>query len=92
MKVNSKKTTSHLPQRTTNVASVGLGIVKITHHQSIRQSHNYQSAEVSYGIEIHCHDDEDEIEKIITRCEETVEQALLVKFKEQGKLLNTLSA
>lgn len=65
--------------------------VKVIHHQTIRQSHNYQSAEVSYGIEIPCDNDELSIKKAYRKAESLVESVLVKKLQQQKELLNGLS-
>ena len=81
------------PEKVTNVTPVNgdLGIVEISHSQTIRQSLNYQSAEVSYGVKVRCLDNPKAIKSTVERAELIVEVALLPKFKDHADLLNQLA-
>ena len=65
--------------------------VKIFHQQEIKQSHNYQSAAVSYGIELIVDDSDFSIRKGMKRAERLVEAELSVKFTKQKKLLEAIA-
>lgn len=67
------------------------GMIRIHHHQTIRQNLNYSSAEVSYGVSTDTVDDVKNIRKTVARLEKIVETAMLPKFKEQGRLLVNLA-
>jgi hypothetical protein len=67
------------------------GKVKIVHHQTVRQSANYNSAETSYGVEMFVADTETEIKNGIQKAEQIVESALSDKFLQQRKLLQGLA-
>ena len=61
--------------------------VLIRHHQTIRQSHAYQTAEVSYGIEIPCDNNEEAIKAARIQAQNFVEKALVRKMKQQQEVL-----
>ena len=66
------------------------GVVVINHHQTVRQSQNYQSAEAGYAVTITVKDTPKAIRKGIARAEELVEKPLSAKILEQKDLLNTI--
>ena len=66
------------------------GQVTIRHHQTIKQSHAYQSIDVSYGVEFSTDNTEKSIKAGFLRAEELVENALVAKFQEQQTLLKKL--
>jgi hypothetical protein len=76
--------------RTNNPESNGR-TVKIFHQQEIKQSLNYQSAAVSYGIELTVEDSDFSIRKGMKRAERLVESELSVKFSKQKQLLTAMS-
>jgi hypothetical protein len=65
--------------------------VLVRHHQTLRQSHDYQSAEMSYGVELLVDNSTVAIRKGFRQAERLVEDALADKFKEQQKLLQSLA-
>ena len=65
--------------------------VKIFHSQEIKQSLNYQSAAVTYGVEMTVEDSDFSIRKGMKRAERLVEDELSVKFQKQKKLLEAIS-
>ena len=69
-----------------------LGFVKITHHQTIRQSLDYNSAEASYGVELYCPDNPSDIDEAVVRAETTVERCLSDKITEHRGDLEAISA
>jgi len=64
--------------------------VLIKHSQILRQSHNYQSAEVMYGVEIRVKDTPAAIASGIDRAEEIVEERLISKADTHRRLLRKL--
>jgi hypothetical protein len=66
------------------------GQVTVKHRQVIRQSHNYQSIEVEYGIEIQCDNDEAAIKKTRIQAQRFVEDAISKKALEQQRVLEAL--
>lgn len=67
------------------------GKITIFHHQTIRQSHAYQSAEMSYGVEFEVDDNPKSLAKGIEKAEKLVEEALADKFSDQQSLLKSLA-
>ena len=57
----------------------------------MKRSADYQSAEVSYGIELMVENSPWEIRKAIKKAERIVEDALVIKMNQQVKLLNTMA-
>lgn len=64
--------------------------VIIRHHQVLRQSHDYQSAELMYGVELVVANTPDAISRGIDRAEEIVEERLIAKADTHRKLLRKL--
>jgi hypothetical protein len=64
--------------------------VVVSHSQCLRQSHNYQSMEVSYGVQLPCTDDEDDIKRTMKQAADLVEDGLAHKIQQQRKLLGAL--
>lgn len=83
MKVENKK-------QTQAVKAVD-GKITLTHHQSVRQSHNYQSAEASYGATITVEDTPATVKAALDRLENIVEGRLSHTFREQFEALKVLS-
>lgn len=67
------------------------GMVKLFHHQGLRQSHNYQSGEVEYGVELFVENNPKAIAAGILHCEEIVENALGEKLPQMNALLHGLA-
>lgn len=65
--------------------------VKISHTQGMRQSHNYQTADVSYSVELFVKDTPTDIAAGILRCEEIVENALGDKLPQSQALLHAVA-
>jgi hypothetical protein len=65
--------------------------VIIRHHQTIRQSHAYQTAEVSYGIEIPCDNNPEAMKIARKKAELFVEKALVRKMKQHQDVLNEIA-
>lgn len=74
----------------TNVMKLPIGVAVITHHQSIKQSLNYQSIEAGYTVTVTAPDDDKEIGKTIRRAEMLVEEAIEPKAREQAQLLGVM--
>jgi hypothetical protein len=81
---------SSVPKTKAKSTVITPSLVKITHHQSVRSSANYQSAEVSYGIELHVANNPKEIRAACAQAEDFVERNLISKVQEQQKLLAAL--
>lgn len=64
--------------------------VVIRHHQVLRQSYDWQSAEVMYGIEMTVKNTPSEIQRGIDRAEEIIEERLIAKADTHRKLLRKL--
>jgi hypothetical protein len=80
------------PIRTSIVAPTEqLGIVSVSHFQSVKQSIDYQSADAGYTLRINCIDDPKVIRKAIRRAERIVESALVDKVEQQQQLLRALA-
>lgn len=60
--------------------------------QSIKQSQNYQSAEVSIGISIPVGDSDKEVRRGFRRAERLIEEPLVAKFNQQKDLLGKLKS
>lgn len=69
----------------------GKKVVRIKHHQTIRVSLDYSSAELSYGVELECDDNPVEIQNTIQKAETLVEEPLTAKFQDQQRFLKNLS-
>jgi hypothetical protein len=67
------------------------GLVTLTHHQTIRQSASYQSAEVNYGATITVEAKPKVYKAALRRLEGLVEEALIVKLAEQRDVLKALA-
>ena len=65
--------------------------VQIHHHQSVKLSKNYNSSEVSYGVELTVLNTNEAIRKGQKRAERLVEGPLVVKVKEQSQVLDSLA-
>lgn len=81
--------------KTTSIKTTTLPLprqVEITHTQTVRQSKDYQSAEVSYGVKLCAEDTPLAIKKGIERAESLVEDALTEKMREHQQLLQALTA
>ncbi len=77
--------------KTKVVEPLGNGLVKLHHHQTIRLSQSYNSAEANYGSEITVSDSPSEIRRGFKRLEEMVESCLVAKVAEQQTLLCELA-
>lgn len=88
LKIRKKKS---LGKGSTTVRAVD-GVIEITHSQSIKQSLNYQSADVSYGVRLRVEDNDKVVKKAVERAEELVEDNLVQKFKEQQDMLRAIAA
>lgn len=66
------------------------GTVEVWHSQSIKQSHNYQSADVTYGVKFTVGNNKSDIDAAVKNAESVVEDALATKVVEQRKLLAAL--
>lgn len=67
------------------------GQVEIHHHQTIRLSQSYNSAEVSYGAKLTVRDNPKIIQEQFARLENIVETHLVSKSQEQQKFLSQLA-
>lgn len=67
-----------------------LGELVVTHHQQVKQSLDYQSADAGYSIQFSCK--EDEFEDKLMRVELLIEEALGRKVEQQNKLLRALGS
>lgn len=85
-----KKPKQERSEPTTILTKLGSS-VRVKHHQTIRTSESYNSAELSYGVEMECEDSDAKIKATIRRAEELVEEAMTTKFGQQRDLLNTLA-
>jgi hypothetical protein len=74
----------------TDVLRLGDKVV-IHHHQSIKQSANYQTAEAGYGITLEVGNTDLDIKKGAHRLERLVEELMASKFREQRKLLQNIN-
>jgi len=90
-KGNSDVEKNQVKSQATSVEKLSGTNVIIRHHQTIRQSENYQSAEVSYGVELTVLDSDKSIADGIERAEDIVEVAVVSKAKEHRTLLQHLS-
>jgi hypothetical protein len=61
------------------------GEVTIHHHQTVRQSRDYNSAEASYGVTFTVN--QVQLEEGLLFAEKTVQRKLLAKTKEQATFL-----
>lgn len=77
--------------KTTKVSKEQQGTAKVWHQQTVKQSRDYQSAELVYGVELTCMDSPEDIKATIARAEQIVEEPMVSKFKEQQSLLRNLS-
>jgi hypothetical protein len=68
------------------------GEVLVHFSQSIKQSLNYQSAEVNIGITLPVENSDRAIRKGFRRAERLIEAPLVSKFREQQELLGKLKA
>lgn len=93
MKIKKKDSGNVATDKTvTNTAKLlTKGVVQLTHHQAIKQSANYQSAECSFGITLNVPDDKTEIEAGFIRATNIVEKHLASKFQEQRTLLEKMT-
>lgn len=66
------------------------GTIRLTHTQTVRQSANYQSAEVSYGAEIEVPNNPIAIKNGVAYLERTIEGPLVEKLGQHRKLLAKL--
>ena len=78
-------------QITTKAIKVGENVV-IYHQQSIRQSHNYQSAECVYGVTLTVPNSTADIDLGFKRATRIVEENLVTKLQQQKQLLEKLGA
>ena len=93
MKLKSKntKTTQHESRRVLNTAvPFGADQLELTHHQSVKQSLNYQTAECGYSIKVAVPNDSASVQRAIAACESLVESAMTLKFKEQWAALKRM--
>lgn len=93
MKLKNKvKPKSNVTQSvgTTEMFQIKPGLIQIHHHQSVRLSENYQSAECGYGMTCVVPDTDESIAKTVKRLEEGVEGCLTEKIAEQKDLLKAL--
>lgn len=65
-------------------------VVKITHSQSAKQSHNWQSIDSSYGITREVDDNPEAIKEGFATLERIVEKRLSRKMKQQRTLLEAM--
>lgn len=75
---------------TTTVTKTSEGMVELFHSQGIKQSANYQSADVTYGVKMQVPDNDKAIKAGLRRAESIVEDALVLKVREQRKVLSAL--
>lgn len=85
MKLQKKKNS----EKSISVKSVD-GEIELSHFQSIKQSLNWQSAEVNFGARMRVRDDSGEIKKGIKRLKELVEKSLAPVFHDQREVLIAL--
>lgn len=78
------------PTATTTVKATAPDTVLIKHYQVLRQSQNYQSAELMYGVELTVTNTKSEIQRGIDRAEEIVEARLIAKAETHRRLLRKL--
>ena len=64
---------------------------RIKHHQTLRLSKEYNSLEISYGVEFDVDNDEVSIAKGFVKAERIVEDRMARKHKSQKELLGDLS-
>lgn len=66
-------------------------LIRITHHQTVRQSEAYNSAECSLSLSVECEDDPKIMNKEIDRLEAIVESRLADKSSQQREFLTQLA-
>jgi len=92
MKKQVKKIVKKKVGGTTTVTPYSEGLVRIRHHQSIRASKNYNSAEIGYDVTIDAKSTKEAVETAILRLELTVEEAIEAKYSDMLETLNNLPA
>ena len=88
MKLKTKPT---LGLGRTEMRPIDSGHIQLWHHQSFKQSANYQTAEASYGASIIVPSQPLLIKKGVQRLERLVERLLRTKSKEQRTTLNQMA-
>jgi hypothetical protein len=92
MKRKTLKLKRKLPKGLTTVTPGVLpGTAVLHHHQSVKQSMNWQSAEASYGLTITVPDNAKAIKAYALRAERLVEDLLTQKFRQHRKLLQNIN-
>lgn len=76
------------PSKATKIVSEESGI-RVSHHQSVKLSHNYQTVEVGYGVTL-CARCEEEIDIKATKADMIVTRLMNPKVKESIKFLQSL--
>lgn len=66
-------------------------LIRITHHQTVRQSEAYNSAECSLSLSVECPDDPKTMNAEIDRLEAIVESRLADKSSQQRDFLTQLA-
>lgn len=72
--------------------AISTAYVKLFHQQGVKQSTNYQSGDVSYGVEMFVPNNPASIKGGIEACENLVENALGDKLPQMQSLLRGLAA
>jgi hypothetical protein len=67
------------------------GVIEIHHSQGLKQSINYQSADLTYGATIRVKDSKKSFHAAVRRLERVVEDRLTAKFAEQRDALKKIA-
>jgi hypothetical protein len=81
----------HVKSQVSKVTPLKGGVVELYHSQEVKLSHSYQSASSVYGVKLIVEDNKLAIKKGIRRAERIVEAPLVMKVREQHKMLRELA-